>query len=62
MGTIILSFFLIALAALAWAELHIKQITTEIQIRTLIRKSASDARKLHRNPVRYVSAGYSPRR
>ena len=63
MSTIIfLAFVLILLITLAYIETHIDQIRSELMVRELIRKSISDARNPHRNPVRYASAGYSPRR
>ena len=63
MSTIIfLAFIATVLAALTYIETHATQIRSELAIRELISKTIVDARYSRRNPVRYVSAGYKPKK
>lgn len=59
---IFLAFIGTVLAVLTHIETHATQIRSELAIRELISKTIVNARYSRRNPVRYVSAGYKPKK
>ena len=59
---IFMAFIATMLAVLTHIETHMNQIRSELAIRELVGKSIVDARYSRRNPVRYVSAGYKPKK